>query len=134
MNRNIMCAFFSVCAALCASLSYGSSVTWTIDSTQSFSQLALSDAVLNLNGTPATIRIRNQTGSSNVWNQGNKAFLSGTIASDYSANSIQFLTGLNNITSLNSGNYRPNPAAFSPVPSADNGAYLNNSSAPAAVG
>jgi hypothetical protein len=95
-----------------ASFAEASVVTWTINSTASKLSLAIPDSALNLNGTAATARVRNQTGSSNVWNVGNAAFLQGTFDTSYTGSNIQFINGADTISSINSGNYRPNPAAF----------------------
>jgi len=134
-------------AAIAAILLFGASfaeaavVTWTIDSSASKVALAIPDQAVNLNGTAATVRIRNQSGSSNVWNQGNSAFLQGTFDTQYSeglvGGNVQFLAGADTISSINTGNYRPNPAAFNAAntnTTNPDGQFQNSSSAPGVYG
>jgi len=113
MNLRLTSLAAAAAVLLGASYAQAGLVTWTIVSSASAVSLGIPDQALNLNGTNATVRIRNQGGSSNTWNIGNKASLAGTFDTQYQdGSSIQFLFGADSITSLNSGNYRPNPAAF----------------------
>jgi len=119
-----------------ASIASANSVTWTVDASQSKLTWAIPDTLVNLNGTNATVRIRNQSGSANTWNQGNSAALGGSFTSEYkelSGGPSLTYTG-SSVVGVNSGNYRPNAAAFSPVPSADNGTFANTSTAPGVYG
>ncbi|REK08450.1 MAG: hypothetical protein DWQ37_20245 [Planctomycetota bacterium] len=95
-----------------------SAVTWTVDQTQSSATLQVPDQPFELmDGTTTytgTLRVRNQNGNdAGPWNVGNTAQIAGTIATDYvDGTSIQFLTGQSNLVGVNSGNYRPDPAAW----------------------
>ncbi len=114
-------------------------VLWQIDSSLSQITLAVPDQAISLNGTNATVRLRNQSGgNSGPWNVGNKAFMAGTIATDYDDGvSIQFLTGQGNMYGLTSGNYRPNPADFNPLnTNAENpdGQFSGSATAPGVFG
>jgi hypothetical protein len=119
-------------------------VNWDIDATQSKITLAIPDTKLNLDGTDLTARVRNQStasGGNNVWNVGNSAFMDGTLKTNYkelTGNSITFLShSPGDIVGLNSGNYRPNPAAFNPgSTNAENpdGQFTNTTTAPAVFG
>ncbi|MBI2824991.1 MAG: PEP-CTERM sorting domain-containing protein [Planctomycetia bacterium] len=115
---------------LAATAAQAAPVSWTIDSTQSFVQLAIPQQSVQVNNTTSlTVRIRNQTGSASTWNAGNKAFMGGTIDTNYIDNgTIQFLAGQSNMLGLNSGNYRPDPASWNGT------AYTNTAFAPAVFG
>lgn len=135
---NLTTRYVSALAALgalllAATAAQAAPVSWTIDSTQSFVQLAIPQQSVAVNNTTnLTVRLRNQTGSASTWNQGNKAFMGGTIATDFISDStlgsIEFLPGQANMFAINSGNYRPNPASWNGT------AYTNTSQAPAAFG
>jgi len=133
----IRCCVTGLMLVICSQVASANQVTWTIDASQSKLTLAIPDQTLNLNGTTAVLRMRNQSGTSNTWNQGNSAGLSGTFLSEYKelsgGPSLEFTAG-GALVGVNSGSYRPNPAAFSPFPSSDTGTYLNNSTAPAVFG
>lgn len=74
------------------------------------------------------------------WNIGNTASLSGTLSTNYvDGVSIQFLSGQNNLTAINSGSYRPNPSKYvggtvNGDGTASGGSFANTSTAPAAFG
>lgn len=134
--------------ALATSLAVGSSlasaapIAWQIDETQSFVSLSIADTAVDLDGTAATIRIRNQSGgNSGPWNVGNTAFMDGTIYTDYSeggSGSIEFLPhAAGDIFGLASGSYRPNPASWNPAnTNADNpdGQYSGSTTDPSVFG
>jgi len=138
-------AVMATCAiSLASAPAWATAVVWTIDSTASKIALAIPDQ------TPPEIGqkvgIRNQ-GSGSGWTVGNSAFMSGTIATDYQERNIaqggsqpgriDFAAGANTIVGLNSGNYRPNPAAFNPLATSTintNGSYTNTSSAAGVFG
>jgi PEP-CTERM motif len=112
-------------------------VDWTIDSSKSSIKLAIPDFTYSGVG----IRIRNQTGGGSSWTVGNTAFLQGTISTEYEEilnQSIQFKgQSVGQATAINSGNYRPNPAAFNPLNTNSanpNGQYSNTSTAGAGYG
>lgn len=122
-----------------ASRSSAALLSWTIDSTKSKLSIAIADTPINLDGTSLTIRIRNQTtgtNGNNVWNIGNTAAIEGTLATDYTeGGAIEFLNNaIGAATGVNSGNYRPNAAAFNSAnTNAENpdGQFQNNSQGPA---
>lgn len=98
-------------------------VQWDVDATQSKVTLAIpAQAVSFPNGdgtsTSINMQVRNQSGG-NTWNQGNTAFFDGLLNSEYTegaAHTIQFLSNpIGQLPGLNSGNYRPNPAAYNPA-------------------
>ncbi|CAL1125265.1 unnamed protein product [Cladocopium goreaui] len=134
--------------ALATSLAVGSSlanaapIAWQIDQTQSSISLSIADTAVDLDGTNATVRIRNQSGgNSGPWNVGNTAFMGGTLFTDYSeggSHSIEFLPhAAGDIFGLTSGSYRPNPASWNPAnTNADNpdGQYSNTSTDPSVFG
>lgn len=144
MSRNPCCAMAGVAAAICFFIGTadGSMISWTIDSSQSKLTLAIPDTKLDLDGTAVTVRIRNQSssgGGNNVWNVGNSAPIAGTLETNYTDGlAIKFFpTASGVIVGVNSGNYRPNPAAFNPLnTNAENpdGQYENTSTAPAVFG
>lgn len=110
-------------------------IGWIIDSTQSSLKLSIPDQPVVIDGFNATVRVRNQNSSqNNAWNVGNTAALSGVLNTDYTFNSIEFLAG-SSISFLNSGSYRPNPAAYSlplnPDGIASGGVFTNTTSAAA---
>ncbi|MBI2824990.1 MAG: PEP-CTERM sorting domain-containing protein [Planctomycetia bacterium] len=94
---------------------YPASVGWTIDSSQSFLSLSIPDQTAQINSTLAfPIRVRNQSGSASVWNQGNTSPLTGTINTTVVSDtlgSISFDPG-SAISGLNSGTWRPDPASW----------------------
>jgi hypothetical protein len=126
---------------LLASASHAVAVSWDIDPTQSSFTLAMPDQSVTLDGTTATVRVRNQStanNGNNVWNVGNIAALDGFLATDYvDGSSIQFLSGQHSAVGVNSGNFRPNPAQFNPAnTNASNplGQFSGTGSAPAVFG
>lgn len=112
--------------------------TWAIDPAQSYLSLAIADQVVNYDGTDITLRVRNQTGDSGPWNEGNSAAIAGTIRTNYlDGHSIEFLAGQVDIVGVESGAYRPNPSDFDPdATDAENplGRFLGTSAAPAVFG
>jgi len=139
MNRKQMscCLLMAIAGVMAGQATLANQIDWTIDQTASKLTLAIPDQVVNLNGTTLTLQLRNQSGTTATWNQGNTASLAGTIASEYKelsgGPSLQFLSG-GTAHGVDSGSYRPNPAAFSPTPSAGNGTYANSSTAPGVFG
>ncbi len=112
--------------------------TWAIDPSQSYLSLVIADQVVNYDGTDITIRVRNQTGDSGPWNEGNSAAIAGTIRTNYiDGHSIEFLAGQVDIVGVESGDYRPNPSDFDPdAIDAENplGRFMGTSKAPAVFG
>jgi hypothetical protein len=114
-------------------------VSWNIDPVQSSLQLTVPDQSVTLNGTTATIRLRDN-GSTSQWTDagGRRAFIDGTIATDYvDGVSIQFNSGSHNIFALEQANVRPNPAQFDAgATNAENpdGQYTGTGAALAAYG
>jgi len=136
MTRNITCmvAIMATCA-LCLSgeTARATAVTWTINSATSSVKLSIPDQIVDGN----KVGVRNLTGSGSSWTIGSTASVSGTLATDYiEGGSLDFVPG-SNIVALNTGNYRPNPAVFSPSaagPGNPTGIYLGNSTAPGVFG
>jgi hypothetical protein len=114
-------------------------VPWEVDETLSQIALAVPDQVVTLDTLTATIRLRNPSGGdAGPWNVGNVAAVAGRIVTEYQDGvSIEFLSGLHDLFALDSGSYRPNPAAFDPLlVNAENpdGQFANTSTAPGAYG
>lgn len=130
------------CATLWAANAKAEALVFTIDSSQSYVSLNIPN--FSLSNTSGNITGQNRTNGAPIsaaWssstNTGNTAFVSGTIATTVGGSftgqtlsAIQFISGANNLVALNSGNYRPNLAAYNSISSIFN----NNSSAPANYG
>ncbi len=107
-------------------------LTWTVDSTQSYLQLAMPTQPVVVGGTPSgNAFFRNQGATSGSWTIGNQAPISGTLATDLQSGSIKFLGGQQNLVADPSGSYAPDfnnwnagTSTFSPP----------NATAPAAFG
>ena len=131
------CAVVLLTAGLLAAAApaWAAIVNWNVDSSQSFVRLNIPDQSDPL-GTN-TFRIRNNQNTS-AWSDagGRRAFLEGTITTQLNdGNSIGFLGGQSSLTALESGSFRPDPAAFDPdATDGDNpnGSYTNTDGAPAA--
>ena len=102
--------------------------TWQLNSAESFVTLTIPDQDVDFNGLSVNLQIRNQTGStSNPWST-NTSQMAGQLETDYTDGaSIQFLLGASTLTAQNSGNYRPDVAAFNPL--ADPPEFTNTSAA-----
>ncbi len=127
-------AFLLVSASARASM-----ISWDVDPSQSYIRLNLPDQAVTVDTTTATIRLRDANSTSNWTDAGGKrAFLDGTIATDFvDGASIEFLSGLNNLFALEQTSLRPNPAAFNPNlvdGSNPDGTYTDTSTALAAFG
>jgi hypothetical protein len=114
-------------------------VEWEIDESLSEIELVVPDQVVTLDALTATIRLRNQSGGdAGPWSVGNVASVDGVLATDYvDGVSIEFLVGQHDAFGLDSGSYRPNPAAFDPLlVNAENpdGQFSNTSAAPGIYG
>jgi PEP-CTERM motif len=113
-------------------------VIWDIDPAQSFVRLTIPDQAITLNGTAATIRLRDNN-STSVWTDdgGRRAFVDGTLKTNYvDGSSIEFLSGMHNIFALEGANVRPDPAQFTGPSDAANpdGTYVGTDAAAAAYG
>jgi hypothetical protein len=111
-------------------------VTWNIDSSQSFLRLTIPDQDLVLGGQDLIIRLRD-VGNNDAWTDagGRASNIQGTLATNFSGSSISYLSGQHSVTAIESGSFRPNPAAWnSGLVNGENpdGQYSNNSGAPAA--
>lgn len=86
-------------------------VLWDIDPAQSNFRLAIPDQTVTLGTVTATMRLRNQNNA--TWTQ-NNAPVDGTLATqiDPGITSIQFLAGASSLVGVNTGSFRPNPAAY----------------------
>lgn len=128
--------------ALMSAKAQADALTFTVDSSQSYITLNIpnfsySGNTINLTGQNRTNGAPIGTAWSSNTNTGNTAFVSGTLATTVGGSftgktlsAIQFISGGSNLTALNSGNYRPNPAAYNSVTSA----YNNNSGGPGQYG
>lgn len=126
-------ALLALCAGLVASPASADLVNWDINPTQSSFKLSIPDQAVTIGTLSATMRLRNQNNA--TWST-NTAPVDGLLATDVGAgiSSIQFLGGQSALTGVNTGNYRPNPAAYSTaVTDATNsaGTFTNTSSAAA---
>ncbi|HEY4310364.1 MAG TPA: PEP-CTERM sorting domain-containing protein [Pirellulales bacterium] len=132
-----------LCVFLCApSIARADALQFSIDSTRSYLTLTIPN--FSVEGIAVSITGQNRTNGapiSTLWsastNTGNTAFVSGTLSttvggslSGKTLSAIQFISGANSLSALNSGNYRPNPAAYNTATSA----YVNNSAAAANYG
>ncbi len=122
-------AFSAACLlALSATDSLAGDLVFTLDPTQSYVQLAIpnfsySGNVINIRGQNPVNGLALQVDG---WSTttGNQAFVSGTMSTNITGNlsagivnSVQFLAGANNLVALNSGNFRPNYAAYNTLTS-----------------
>lgn len=132
----IRLALLAICAGLVSSPASAALVTWDIDPSLSSFTLSIPDQNVNIGTVSGTMRLRNQNNA--AWTT-NTAPVDGLLATDVGAglSSIQFLGGQHSLFGVNTGNYRPNPAAFSTAAtntSNTDGTYTNTSSAPAVFG
>ena len=147
MNYTKQCraaiSFLVLCKVLITTSAVrGDALTFTVDSTQSYLTLNIPNFAsgtvnLNLTGQNRTNGAPISTAWSASTTTGNTAFISGTIAttvggslSGQTLSAIQFISGANSLAAINSGNYRPNPAAYNAVTSVFN----NNVASPGAYG
>jgi hypothetical protein len=134
MSRVLAARFAALALALgLASPAFAYPITWDVNPAQSNFRLTIPDQSVTLGTLTATMRLRNQNNT--AWTQ-NNAPVDGFLASDIGANlsSIQFLAGQSNLFGVNTGSFRPNPAAYNTaVTDATNsaGTFTNTSSDPA---
>jgi hypothetical protein len=143
LRVNLLAPALALCGiALAASAARADALSFTVDSTQSY--LTLNIPNFSLSGLTINLTAQNRTNGfplGTAWstntNTGNTAFISGTFATTVGGSftgqtlsSIQFISGANSLAAINSGNYRPNPAAYNAVTSI----YNNNGPAPGAYG
>ncbi len=107
-------------------------VSWDVNPTQSSFKLAIPDQTVTLGTITATMRLRNQNNA--TWTQ-NNAPVDGLLATDVGAgiSSVEFLGGQSSLVGVNTGSYRPNPAAYNTAATdATNtaGTFTNTSAAP----
>lgn len=141
-NTSLLAAALVAALVGAASSAHAALVSWNVDSTQSSLSLKISDTNYNVSGIGnVTLRVRNQNTSQNsAWNTGNTAKIGGTLDTNYvDGTSIQFLPNQANLTGVNSGNYRPNPAVYTGGTingdgTASGGAFSNTTSAAAVFG
>jgi hypothetical protein len=111
-----------------------SAVTWNVVQASSSDTITIPDQTVNLpfnSGTiPVLVQFRNESGGA-AWTSGDTASMTGTIATNYvDGSSIQFLTGQNNLTGVDSGTYRPDPSTWDATAKT----FATNSTAPAVFG
>lgn len=99
-----------VCFAV-PSVSSAGLVGWDIDPSQSSFKLTIPDQTVTLGTITATMRLRNQNNA--AWTT-NSAPVDGLLATDVGAgiSSVEFLAGQSSLFGVNTGSYRPNPAAY----------------------
>jgi hypothetical protein len=128
--------------ALMSAQAKADALSFTVDSSQSY--LTLNIPNFSLSGLTINLTSQNRTNGAptgTLWstntNTGNTAFVSGTFATTVGGSftgktlsAVQFISGANSLAAINSGNYRPNPAAYNAVTSH----YDNNGPAPGAYG
>ena len=131
-----------VAVALMSAKAQADALTFTVDSSQSYITLNIpnfsySGNTINLTGQNRTNGAPISTAWSTNTNTGNTAFVSGTLATTVGGSftgktlsAIQFVSGGSNLSALNAGNYRPNPAAYNALTSN----YNNNSGGPGQYG
>jgi PEP-CTERM motif len=144
MNLRKLCftaTFVAIAGCYLGASAKAELIGWSIDSSKSSLKLAFVDSAVNLDGTIATIRLRNQSGGNGgPWNVGNVAPIAGTLWSNYveiGPHSIEFLSAPGFMNGVNSGSYRPNPAALNPASTNaenPNGQYVNTTTAAAVFG
>lgn len=108
-------------------------VNWDVNPSLSSFTLTVPDQTVTLGTITATMRLRNQNNA--TWTT-NTAPIDGLLATDIGVgfSTIQFLGGASSLVGLNTGNYRPNPAAYSTAATSTintAGSFTNTSSAPA---
>lgn len=127
--RIVLFALFLSCELQAASAAL---VQWQIDSAHSFLTLQIPTQPVSVGGTPSgNAFFRNQGATSGSWTLGNTAAIIGTISTDYTSDSITFLSGQHNLAAGNSGDYSPDPSTWNPGASQFS---PRTSTAPAAFG
>lgn len=126
-------AMLAVCTGLSASPAHAYLVSWDINPVQSSFTLTVPDQSVVLGTVTATMRLRNQNNA--AWTT-NTAPVDGLLATNLGLgfSSVQFLGGASSLVGVNSGTYRPNPAAYSTATTSTintAGTFTNTSSAPA---
>lgn len=101
-------------SALFASTASAVSVSWDVNPAQSSFKLTVPDQTVTLGTITATMRLRNQNNA--TWTQ-NNAPVDGLLATDVALSGltptgIQFLGGASSLVGVDTGSYRPNPAAY----------------------
>jgi hypothetical protein len=101
-----MSAFFASNASAIA-------INWDINPAESNFKLTVPDQTVTLGTITATMRLRNQNNA--AWSQ-NNAPVDGLLATDViggaTPTGIQFLGGASSLVGVDTGSYRPNPAAY----------------------
>lgn len=116
-----------------ASTATALSVNWDLNPALSSFKLAIPDQEVTVGTTTATMMLRNQNNS--TWTT-NVAPVDGLLATDVTnLSSVQFLGGSSSLVGVNTGSYRPNPAAYNTASTntANTAGQFSNTSAAAAV-
>jgi hypothetical protein len=143
MIRTRHCTPAILICLFASSIARADALQFTVDSTQSYLTLNIPNSTvpgtgsLNFTGQSRINGAPISTAWSASTTTGNTAFISGTFAttvggslSGQTLTAIQFISGANNLAAINSGNYRPNPAAYNTATSL----FSNNSASPGAYG
>jgi hypothetical protein len=132
LARAFVLSAFAICLATPAA---AAPVRWNVPFGSSRIEIHVFDRPISGLGT---VQFREQTGAGISWNAGSIAHLSGTFQTNFeSGTSIEFLSAGSNLDLIDTGNYRPNPAAFDPASvnaSNPDGQFTNTSSASAVFG
>jgi hypothetical protein len=138
MRRSFIAVCFTAAFLVLSNQAISDLIVWNIDSNQSFIRLNFStaQAPVNVNIGGDTVISTSFTAvdsdSAVNWTDsgGRRAAIAGTISTDWNESSglLTFLSGLHDMSAVDSGVFRPNPAAFS------GGVFTNDSSSPAAFG
>ncbi len=124
-------AMLASSTGLIASTALATVVNWDIDPSASSFKLAVPDQNVTIGTLTATMRLRNENNT--TWTT-NSAPVDGLLATNVGAgiSSVQFLGGSSSLVGVQTGSYRPNPAAYDTnVTDATNsdGTFTNSSSA-----
>lgn len=102
-------------SAFFASTASAVAISWDINPAESSFKLAVPDQTVTLGTITATMRLRNMNNA--AWTT-NNAQVDGLLATNVATTgpstptSIQFLGGASSLVGVDSGSYRPNPAAY----------------------
>ena len=97
-----------------ASEAFALAVNWDINPAESSFKLTVPDQPITLGTVSGTMRLRNQNNT--TWTQ-NNAPVDGLLATNVTGtpgvvSTVEFLGGSSSLTGVNTGSYRPNPAAY----------------------
>jgi hypothetical protein len=110
-------------------------ILWDIDPSQSYFKISIPDQPV---GTLGTVQMRDAPSGSTSWTVGNQAPIDGLIGTEFTGAHLQLLGGVDSsIVGVDTGSYRPNPAAFNAAntnAANPDGQYSNTTSGAAVFG